>query len=70
MKGEGIPGYEKRVAESRWRRVARYRMGNEMRNNWYWRGEEERLCRMCGMKRECWQHVWEECLDLGERRGW
>lgn len=47
--------YEKRletkVAE------ARYRMGNGMRDNWYWREEEKRMCRMCGNERKSWKNA-------------
>jgi len=45
--------------ESRWRRVARFRLGNEMREGRYWEEEKNRLCRLWN-KLETWEHVWEE----------
>jgi len=36
IKGEGIPEYLKGWGESRWRRVARFRLGNEMLGSRYW----------------------------------
>src|SRR5436190_11909996 len=56
--------------ESRWSRVARFRVGNEMKGNLYWKEEEAKRCRMCGKKEETWEHVWEECLEWGTERGW
>lgn len=42
VKGIGIPSYLKRSwRESRWRRVARFRLGSEMREAWYWEEEEK-----------------------------
>ncbi|XP_071572942.1 uncharacterized protein [Temnothorax nylanderi] len=62
IKGEGIPGYLKKGwGESRWRRVARFRLGSEMRESRYWEGEERKKCRMCEYRKETWEHVWEEC---------
>ncbi|KYN11483.1 hypothetical protein ALC57_16363, partial [Trachymyrmex cornetzi] len=34
--------------EGRWRRVARFRLENEVREGRYWESEEERECRLCG----------------------
>ncbi|XP_071581079.1 uncharacterized protein [Temnothorax nylanderi] len=62
IKGEGIPGYLKKGwGESRWRRVARFRLGSEMRESRYWEGEEKKKCRMCEYREETWEHVWEKC---------
>ena len=61
---------KKEWEESRWQRVARYRLGNGTRGNWYWEEEEKRKCRMCGCKSETWEHVWEECVGWEEERGW
>jgi len=67
--GEGVPGYLKKGwGESRWQRVAKYRLGNGMRGSRYWEGEENRSCRMCGNGSETWEHVWEVCR-LGGRKG-
>lgn len=39
MKGEGVPEYLKRGwDESKWRRVIRFRLGNEIKS--YWEKEE------------------------------
>lgn len=47
-KGKGILGYLKwEWKESRWRRVARFRMENKIREGRYWEVEEKRKCRMC-----------------------
>lgn len=60
VKGERIPGYLKKGwAERRWSRVVRYRMGEDVREGRYWRGEVERICRMCGKEEETWEHMWE-----------
>lgn len=62
MKGSGIPGYlKKELGKSRWKRVAKFRLGNEMKGEWYWGKEEKQQCRMCGGRVETWKHVWEEC---------
>lgn len=54
------------MGESRWKRVARFRLGNEMREGRYWEEEEEEIQAMWkGV--ETWQHVWEECRDWRER---
>ncbi|KYN10179.1 hypothetical protein ALC57_17696, partial [Trachymyrmex cornetzi] len=61
VKGKGVPVYlGKGWGKGRWRRVARFRLGNEVRDGRYWEGEEERKCRFCG-NGETWEHVWEEC---------
>ena len=62
-KKEGVPEYLKKGwGEKRWQRVSKYRLGNGMRENEYWREEEERKCRVCGVGKETWEHVWEECM--------
>jgi len=68
VKGEGIPAYlEKGWGESRWRRVVRFRLGNEMKEGRYWEEEDKRMCRLCGGEIESWEHVWEECRMWKER---
>lgn len=70
IKGEGIPGYlKKRWGESRWKRVARFRLKNEMREDKYWKEEKKGICRLCKNERETWEHVWEECRQWKEREG-
>jgi len=56
--------------EERCQRIAKYRLGNEMRGGMYWEKDEERKCRMCGMEEEDWKHVWDECVDWGVGRSW
>lgn len=73
VKEDGIPGYlRKGWGESRWNRVARFRLENEIGKRKYWNGEGERFCRLCGEGIELWEHVWEECRDweLGEKEIW
>lgn len=43
--------------ESRWRRVIRYRLSNEMRDGNYWKSEEEKVCRLCEGEIETWERV-------------
>lgn len=31
-----------------WRKVARFRIGNEMKEGKYWEAEKEKICRLCG----------------------
>lgn len=60
--GEGIPSYLKKGwGESRLRRVARFRLDNEMGEGRYWEGETKRTCRLCGSEEKTWEHVWERC---------
>jgi len=39
---------EKGWGENRWKRVARFRLGNETLEGRYWENEEKRMCRLCG----------------------
>lgn len=70
MVWEGEGGGDTRIlkegmGESRWKRVARFRLGNEMREGRYW--EEEEMQAMWKGGVETWEHVWEECRDWRER---
>lgn len=65
-KGEGIPGYLKKGwVESRWQRMAKFRLGGGMRGVRYWLSGEENRCRVCGGEKETWKHVWERCVGGG-----
>jgi exonuclease III len=64
---EELPKYLGR--ESRKERViiARFRCGNEERENKYWNEDRIRMCRMCGEKKETIEHLLNECVELRER---
>jgi hypothetical protein len=64
---EELPKYLGR--ESRKERViiARFRCGNEERENKYWNEDRIRVCRMCGEKKETIEHMLNECVELRER---
>jgi hypothetical protein len=64
---EELPKYLGR--ESRKERViiARFRCGNEERENKYWNKDRIRVCRMCGEKKETIEHLLNECVELRER---
>lgn len=58
MKEEGIPEYlKKEWRESKWQKMAKFRLGNEMREGKYWENEEKRACRLCGGEKKTWEHV-------------
>ncbi|CAD6201948.1 GSCOCG00002867001-RA-CDS, partial [Cotesia congregata] len=70
IKGIGIPGYLKKGwSEERWSRIARFRLGDYLKGGRYWESREDRLCSVCGMEEETWEHVWEVCSGLGLERG-
>lgn len=41
----------------------RYRLGNEMREGWYWGEESGMKCRLCGRGIESWEHIWKSCKN-------
>jgi hypothetical protein len=49
--------------------MARFRCGNEKRENRYWTEGEERRCRMCyeERERETIEHMWKGCSAMRER---
>jgi len=69
VKDRGIPGYLKKGwGESRWSRVARFRLGNEVKERKHWKEEERKICRLCGGEEvETWEHVWERCRKWNDR---
>ena len=68
---KGIPDYlKKNWEEKRWQRVAKFRLGSGMKEGRYWEDEDERRCRICRWGKETWEHIWEECIDWGEEKGW
>lgn len=71
IKGVGIPGYlVKGWGESRWGRIARFRLGGEVRESRYWEEEERKKCRICEVEEETWEHVWEGCVREVEKESW
>ena len=53
---ETIPKYLDRESAKEKKIIARFRCGNEERNNKFWVSEGERMCRMCGEGRETIEH--------------
>jgi len=59
----GVPKYlRERGKEKRMSRIARFRLGSEMREGRFWEEEEKRKCRLCGWEEETWEHVVEVCM--------
>ena len=51
-------------SDERCRRIARFRLGNEMGEGRYWEAEEGRRCRVCGGEgTEWWKRVLDRCVD-------
>lgn len=58
IRSEEVPEYlRKGWGKSRWQRVARFSLGNEVKEGRYWEKEENRKCRVCGYEEETWEHV-------------
>lgn len=71
VKGEGLPDYLKEGwEESRWQRVAGFKLESDMTGGRNWEEEEGRRCRVCGGGEEDWEHMWEECADWGSIGTW
>lgn len=72
IREEEVPEYlKKERKEDKWRMVARFRLGNEMKEGLYWREEEERRCKRCGTEEKTWGHVLERCRENREQDiGW
>lgn len=48
VKGKGVPEYLKKGwKEDRWKRVAKFRLGDGLRGSRYWEKEESRRSRVC-----------------------
>ena len=64
---EGLPKYlENECGKYEKSVMARFRCGNEERENKYWLKETERLCRMCREKAETIEHMSKECQEIRE----
>ncbi|KYN08022.1 hypothetical protein ALC62_00996 [Cyphomyrmex costatus] len=67
IKTEAVPKYLREGGkDKRMIRIARFRMGNEMRRGRYWEDEERRVCRVCGAEEETWDHVLKRCAKWKE----
>jgi hypothetical protein len=64
---EEVPVYLGRESTKERKMMARFRCGNEERENKYWMEEEERMCRMCREERETIEHMWRGCGEMRER---
>lgn len=60
--------FEKSIRESKWQRMAKFRLGNGIRGGG---SIGKRRFRVCGIREKTWQHIWQECVGKGEgsRRG-
>jgi len=66
----GTPKYlRERKKEKRMRRIARFRLENEMKERKYWEEGEKRRCRICGWKEKTWKRVVKVCMKKGEEGG-
>jgi hypothetical protein len=66
---EDVPVYLGRESTKERKMMARFRCGNEERENKYWMEEEERMCRMCREERETIEHMWRGCGEGGKGTG-
>jgi hypothetical protein len=62
---EDVPVYLGKESAKERKMMARFRCGNEERENRYWM--EERMCRMCREERETIEHMWSGCGEMRER---
>jgi len=54
----GMPNYLlKRGERGNQKMIARWRCGNEVEGNGFWKTEEEKKCRICGVEEECIEHI-------------
>jgi hypothetical protein len=58
--------WRERVQEKK-KIMARFRCGNEERENRYWMEGEKRRCRMCCEEREAIENMWIGCSEIRER---
>lgn len=74
IKEGGIQAYLKKGRKKeKWNRIARFRLGNKMRDGRYWLKGEENMYRVCEGEGEDWNHVLERCMggmgEGGEKEG-
>lgn len=54
-----------------WKRVERYRLENEMREDTHWEVQGTRICKLSGKEKETWKHTWVESKEIRRwRAGW
>jgi hypothetical protein len=63
-----ISEYLRRESAKERKMMARFRCGNEERENRYWMEGEERRCRMFYEERETIEHMWNGCSEMRERQ--
>jgi hypothetical protein len=64
---EDVPVYLRRESAKERKMMARFRCGNEERENRYWTEEQERRCKMCREESETIEHMWSRCNEMRER---
>jgi hypothetical protein len=64
---EEIPEYLWRESAKERKMMAKFRCGNEERENRYWTDGEERRCRMCYEATETIEHTWNGCREMREK---
>ncbi|XP_070529798.1 uncharacterized protein [Cardiocondyla obscurior] len=51
-------------------RIAKFRLGDDIKENLYWSDEENKKCRICKEEEETWKHTWTQCVNWVDERGW
>jgi hypothetical protein len=64
---EEIPEYLWRESPKERKMMARFRCGNEERENRYWTEGDERRCRRCYEATETIEHTWNGCREMREK---
>ena len=68
----GIPEYIRKCGRKEGKKmvkIAKWRCGNEERENKYWMKEEDRKCRLCGKEREDVEHLKKNCEYVKKKGG-
>jgi hypothetical protein len=66
---DDVPVYLGRESAKERKMMARFRCGNEERENRYWTEGEERRCRMYHEESETIEHMWSGCGEMRAREG-
>jgi len=51
---------------NKWKRIARWRMGNEIKEERYWEEPRKRICRLCGREEESWEYTYGRDVGNGK----